>query len=745
MFDQAQRQNQSHLLPKRLRHYISDAWFKWRLLWRMDSLDMSTSTVDINRSVDDLVQDIWEVLDTAFTSAAIAGAREAQMRCDVIMLDGNAKNRRTVCAAALAATSRCHMLGKVLRHNCPCTPKLGSQFCAQHNLSKAQDDADMKILNHRLPNSEQPELLLHVRELHGANREAWVAEKIVPDHVLAAYWRELGEGKLAQAAMRRDKKRQKRHAGSALATSSSSSLRSFADSTSLQLDSASNDLLAVSCSTHKETESCQRELAKTAGVLCVCLSSGLILMLREIFGSESLSQRYLCLSALKAALPECTTVVHDDACHLYKYSERRMGESAHAAALAPPALRFVCDAFHMAGHVDPWCRSVCDPRSAENSTVLEGVRTSACEFTFTWLSAYKHQTKHMNQFGFRFFLLELAWSHNRVILNGGYGFPDSSSNFCGDMPSQDVERQYLPAMKLMWEEVDRLFDPVRILGRTGHHLAQTYCTRAAHAEFPYTMHLLSMMCPLSNGARVAVFPTSPSPLVAFCVNVNYAQTRKSSMTAHADGITRELDLAIQQQVTERVSQEPDESHESLEEHPDGIPHARAPRPPPHPRLRSVTISRATPEEWFNRCAGDYQQILNAAKLPGGIGKWGGRQWFGVLGNLDEAYDFLTSFGLASEDGKQDAKKHSKLNPHQSALNKLLQFGTAARATKTAGSYGEGASQTRTISLGVTCNMHPTQYIPMERCELGSHQVAAKERFLISSGRPVQPHQDLPDD
>ena len=106
-----------------------------------------------------------------------------------------------------------------------------------------------------------------------------------------------------------------------------------------------------------------------------------------------------------------------------------------------------------------------------------------------------------------------------------------------------------------------------------------------------------------------------------------------------------------------------------------------PRPPPHPRLRSVTISRATPEEWFNRCAGDYQQILNAAKLPGGIGKWGGRQWFGVLGNLDEAYDFLTSFGLASEDGKQDAKKHSKLNPHQSALNKLLQFGTAARATK----------------------------------------------------------------
>ena len=99
----------------------------------------------------------------------------------------------------------------------------------------------------------------------------------------------------------------------------------------------------------------------------------------------------------------------------------------------------------------------------------------------------------------------------------------------------------------------------------------------------------------------------------------------------------------------------------------------------------------------------------------------------MLGNLDEAYDFLTSFGLTSEDGKQDARKQAKLNPHQSALNKLLQFGTAARATKTNGSYGEGASQT--ISLGVTCNMHPTQYIPMERGELGSHHVATKERFL----------------
>ena len=52
---------------------------------------------------------------------------------------------------------------------------------------------------------------------------------------------------------------------------------------------------------------------------------------------------------------------------------------------------------------------------------------------------------------------------------------------------------------------------------------------------------------------------------------------------------------------------------------------------------------------------------------------------------------------------------------------------------------------RNISLGVTANIHPSQFFPMERGESGPHQVARKERFLVASGKPVQPHQDLPDD
>ena len=114
------------------------------------------------------------------------------------------------------------------------------------------------------------------------------------------------------------------------------------------------------------------------------------------------------------------------------------------------------------------------------------------------------------------------------------------------------------------------------------------------------------------------------------------------------------------------------------------------------------------------------------------------------GNFDEAYDFLLSLGLLSDpNGSSKDKTKAKMNPYQSAFNKLLQFGSSARATKTEGSYGE--SPAKTIGLGITCNMHPAQYIPMERGEVGSHAASTKERFLISTGRPVQPHEEIPSD
>ena len=92
---------------------------------------------------------------------------------------------------------------------------------------------------------------------------------------------------------------------------------------------------------------------------------------------------------------------------------------------------------------------------------------------------------------------------------------------------------------------------------------------------------------------------------------------------------------------------------------------------------------STPEEWFHRCSGDWDQVRNADKLPG---DFSGRCWYGLLGNFDEAYDFLLSLGLLSDPSTSSKDKaKSKVNPYQSAFNKLLQFGSSVRATKTAGS------------------------------------------------------------
>ena len=64
--------------------------------------------------------------------------------------------------------------------------------------------------------------------------------------------------------------------------------------------------------------------------------------------------------------------------------------------------------------------------------------------------------------------------------------------------------------------------------------------------------------------------------------------------------------------------------------------------------------------------------------------------------MKPVYDFLLSLGMLSDsNATMREKSKSKVNPYQSAFNKLLQFGSSARATKTAGSYGEMCAQPTT--------------------------------------------------
>ena len=49
---------------------------------------------------------------------------------------------------------------------------------------------------------------------------------------------------------------------------------------------------------------------------------------------------------------------------------------------------------------------------------MEGVRTSVCDVTFTWLSQYKHHTKHMGEHVFVWFMMEMLDAHNGVSAQG---------------------------------------------------------------------------------------------------------------------------------------------------------------------------------------------------------------------------------------------------------------------------------------------------------------------------------------
>lgn len=330
------------------------------------------------------------------------------------------------------------------------------------------------------------------------------------------------------------------------------------------------------------------------------------------------------------------------------------------------------------------------------------------------------------------------------------------------MPNDGVE-QHLPLFKNIWKEVETMFRPLDILTKKGYAFVQTWAIKAAHPTLPYVMQFLCLLASLANGASARMFPNGGSPLFLCFFNVNYSQTRKSSLTAMADRIGDHLDEIVRQRVKEQYQialiqqqsrtkagsqvaailsgqvedgMDEDEAKDKGEAEPQGTSGKG-----PFPKMTSCVIHSSTPEAFFMRCSGDFKQITNSDKLK--VGGFAGRPHHGVMAILDEAYDFLQPFGFISEEAKPNNAKNTKVNPHQSTLNKLMQFGQASRATKTCGSFGDG--KVAAVSGSVSGNLHPSIYVPMERAECGTHHAMAKERFTVATQEPVQPHAPLPDD
>ena len=103
-----------------------------------------------------------------------------------------------------------------------------------------------------------------------------------------------------------------------------------------------------------------------------------------------------------------TAVIHDDACHVLRYSPKHQNTSPLARQIS--SMSWVLDRFHSAGHVDSWCKERCHPSVHEE--LMRDVNSSACERVNAQLGRHKFVYRAMQKGNSTFFLSEVVDSRN---------------------------------------------------------------------------------------------------------------------------------------------------------------------------------------------------------------------------------------------------------------------------------------------------------------------------------------------
>ena len=292
----------------------------------------------------------------------------------------------------------------------------------------------------------------------------------------------------------------------------------------------------------------------------------------------------------------------------------------------------------------------------------------------------------------------------------------------------DKTPQFRTEMRKSWELVEDKFQGAELLGKKAFEILSLHAARASHHQFPYSMNVLAQLVSCTNGATTEVFPGTQSPLMMTNFNNNYPQTRKSCGFATGRCITKAVDTVVLDIAETRVKDTFDAAHSQ--------PGASA--QVPRVTVNSSTLTSFTEAAFFQRCAGDWDQVVPSEKHT-----LSGRVYFGTLVNLDEAYKYFKMIGLvpAQSSGKPSDASSGVVADGASEVNKLLQTGSSTLTTKTAGTFGQGNAPG--VSMGLTGNSHPAITIPMLRGEYGGDVVAVAYRHLFSSGPPIEPHQALP--
>ena len=174
-------------LPKRLRLYLSQLWYMWRLCLRTEDLQKrrhQAPLVDLMRNVGDVLAERWDLFAEDFDATTADRVRRAGMCTDVHVFDGNAKNGRLVCAAALRHTIRCTRLKRCIRTCCLLSPLLGSKFCSSHCAGHdgLAAEVDNEMVHHEVSGATADavgdDLRLQLRR-QGTEDVIWVSESTV--------------------------------------------------------------------------------------------------------------------------------------------------------------------------------------------------------------------------------------------------------------------------------------------------------------------------------------------------------------------------------------------------------------------------------------------------------------------------------------------------------------------------------------------------------------------------------------
>jgi hypothetical protein len=242
---------------------------------------------------------------------------------------------------------------------------------------------------------------------------------------------------------------------------------------------------------------------------------------------------------------------------------------------------------------------------------------------------------------------------------------------------------------------------------------------------PTLCHLAAGFGNCTNGAKVNMWNTGPSPISSVQLYVGDAQQGKSRLAAYIAAIIEKTDAEVSTLVKEFV----DGLHIDDEDIPDLT-------------VRSTGLMDFTATEFFVRGTGDWNMVKEYPELAKVLKDLGPRPWMNLIANVDEAYGFAQAMGWMQQ-SKSGGQTLACPPENASKLNTLIGSGKLQRDTRTSGNFG--GSHAGTVNVQVIGNIHWLMLIMLERGNFGIDVQQGKARAVYVAGEATKRHADLPGD